>query len=74
MTVYRPIPFTPRTHGDESDGETGVTVLAGWPSYYPDLNPQENVWAWAENRSRYLEVDADSFGHFRQKLMRAVCD
>ena len=53
--------------------EAGITVLPGWPSYSPDLNPQENVWAWAETRLRDLEVDTDSFGHF-QKATRAVCD
>ena len=54
--------------------EAGITVLPGWPSYSPDLNPQENVWAWAENRLREIEVDTDSFAQFQAKALQAVCD
>ena len=64
-------------HGPEAKAamtEAGITVLPGWPSYSPDLNPQENVWSLAEDRLRDLEVDSDSFGHFQIKVMRAVCD
>ena len=52
----------------------GITVLPGWPSYSPDLNPQENVWAWAENRLREIEVDTDTFAQFQAKVLRAVHD
>ena len=54
--------------------ECGITVLQGWPSYSPDLNPQENVWSWAEDRLRDTETDTDSFGQFQMKALRAVCD
>ena len=62
-------------HGPEAKtamAEAGITVLPGWPSYSPDLNPQENVWGWAEERLRDIEVDTDTFGHFQIKVMRAV--
>jgi hypothetical protein len=36
--------------------EVGLTVLPNWPRYSPDLNPQENVWAWAEERLRSFET------------------
>ena len=52
--------------------EEGITVLPGWPSYSPDLNPQENVWSWAEDRLRELELDSDTFGDFQMKVMRAA--
>ena len=52
----------------------GITVLPGWPSYSPDLNPQENVWAWSENRLREIEVDTDTFAQFQAKVLRAVHD
>ena len=54
--------------------EAGITVLPGWPSYSPDLNPQENVWAWSENRLREIEVDTDTFAQFQAKTLRAVYD
>ena len=53
--------------------EFGITVLPGWPSYSPDLNPQENVWSWAEDKLRDIELDSDGFGDFQIKVMRAVC-
>ena len=27
-------------------------MLPGWPPSSPDLNPQENVWSWAEEEVR----------------------
>ncbi len=35
--------------------EVGISVLPRWPKYSPDLNPQENIWAWAETRLRKNE-------------------
>jgi hypothetical protein len=52
-------------------GEVGVTVLPKWPKYSPDLNPQENVWAWAEERLREKETDADSFKVFQKRALDA---
>ena len=63
-------------HGPEAKAamrEFGITVLPGWPSYSPDLNPQENVWSWAEDKLRDIELDSDTFGQFQIKVMRAVC-
>ena len=52
--------------------ETGVTVLANWPPYSPDLNPQENVWPWAENKLRQIEGKSGSFEDFADKCVKAV--
>ena len=30
----------------------GIKPMHGWPKYSPDLNPQENVWSWAEKALR----------------------
>ena len=54
--------------------EARIDVLPGWPSYSPDLNPQENVWSWAEDRLRDIEKDSDTFGDFQIKVMRAVSE
>ena len=64
-------------HGPEARSamaEFGITVLPGWPSYSPDLNPQENVWSWAEDRLRDIELDSDTFGQFQVKVMMAVSE
>ena len=50
----------------------GISTLPGWPKYSPDLNPQENVWAWAEPYLRTLETDKDTFATFQQKTLKAV--
>lgn len=49
-----------------------VTILPGWPKYSPDLNPQENVWAWAEPELRRREKATDTFQHFGNKVVSAV--
>lgn len=53
--------------------ENGVKTLAGWPGYSPDLNPQENLWAWAEEHLRTLEKDNDTFEAWKKKVLKA-CD
>jgi transposase len=62
-------------HGPEARfamSEAGIKVLPGWPSYSPDLNPQENVWGWAEKKLRTIEHDNDTFGQFQIRVMQAV--
>ena len=52
--------------------ETGVKVFPNWPPYSPDLNPQENVWPWAETKLRQLEGKSGSFEDFADKCVKAV--
>ena len=33
----------------------GMSVLPNWVAHSPDMNPQENVWAWAEKKLRLIE-------------------
>ncbi len=49
-----------------------ISVFPGWPSYSPDLNPQENVWTVAEEKLRELEEDDDDFDMFKKRLLSAV--
>ena len=49
----------------------GMSVFPGWCGYSPDLNPQENVWQWAEDALRDAEQDDDSFEVFQQRALRA---
>ena len=49
-----------------------VSKMRNRPSISPDLNPQENVWPWAENRVRLLEARSGTFDSFRGKCLRAV--
>ena len=50
----------------------GITILGGWPKYSPDLNPTENLWAWAEKKVRKDEKPNDTEQIFRRKAPRAV--
>ena len=65
----------PLLHGDAAKAmmaKYNIKVLPGWPKYSPDLNPQENVWAWAEPKLRLLEKPRDSFGKFEKNVLKAV--
>ena len=48
----------------------GTTRLS-WPTYSPDLNPQENLWARAEVVLRKSERIADTFDTFKRRVLDA---
>ena len=59
-------------HTDEAKAamqEHGVRLLRGWPSHSPDLNPQENVWAWTEKMLRKTEKRGDTVATFKRRIV-----
>ena len=51
-----------------------ITCLPKWPPYSPDMNPQENVWPWAEQHLRELADDDDTFEDFHSDVLQAIKD
>ena len=51
--------------------DCGVRLLSPWPPHSPDLNPQENVWAWAEKALRKQEQRTDTFSVFKRRIIQA---
>ena len=49
-----------------------IKVFPGWPPHSPDLNPQENVWVWAEDELRKTECKKDSVATFKRRI-HSVC-
>ena len=52
--------------------ECGVRLLAPGPAHSPDLNPQENVWAWAEKKLRKVEHKTDTFPVFKRRIIQVA--
>ena len=51
-----------------------MSALAIWLAYSPDMNPQENVWAWAEKKVRLVENEDSkrmTFDAFKSHLLIA---
>ena len=47
-------------------------MAQGWPGYSPELNPQEHVWAWAEDELRRMETGREPFAAWSKKVIKAV--
>ena len=65
----------PLLHNDGAKrafADYGISPIADWPKYSPDLNPQENVWSWAEKALRRQEKRSDTFAIFCRKLIRVA--
>ena len=52
--------------------EFGLEPMAEWPTYSPDLSPQENVWSWVEQALRKEERKSDTLPVFCRKLHRVA--
>jgi len=52
--------------------EKDISVLPSWPKYSPDLNPQENVWAWADKEVWKKKQNTDTFEVFQQRILKAT--
>jgi hypothetical protein len=49
-----------------------IRLLPSWPPHSPDLNPQEHVWGWAEDRLRKTEKQTYAVSTFKMRV-HAVC-
>ena len=65
-------PLLPTDEEKLAFAQFGISAMADWPKYSPDLNPKENVWSWAEKSLRRTEKKSDTFAIFCRKLLRVV--
>jgi len=57
------------------DAASIKSKLKDWPAHSPDINPQEHVWSWAEERLRALEDEGrGTFEEFQKAAIKAVKD